>query len=89
MSVSALCCCVAVGPGEESPAAGRQGGGGAAEGPDQRPAGEEPAAGEREPHPQSPDTHSPQHTLMVQNTETTSLTRWSSNSDPLRPVTHV
>lgn len=68
--------CVCVGPGEESPDAGGEGGGGASERTNQRAAGEEPATGEREPHAEGADpqhAHSITHTLT--HTHTNTLTR--------------
>lgn len=68
--------CVCVGPGEESPDAGGEGGGGASERTNQRAAGEEPATGEREPHAEGADpqhAHSLTHTLT--NTHTCSHVR--------------
>lgn len=54
--MSFVCVCVRVGPREESPDAGGQGGGGASEGTNQRAAGQEPTPGEREPHPENTHT---------------------------------
>lgn len=61
-SKTRLCVCVCVGPGEESPHAGGQRGGGAFERTNQRTAREKPAAGEREPHPANTQRHHIAHT---------------------------
>lgn len=82
-----MCLRAVVGPGEEPPVAGRQGGGGAAKGPDPRPAGEEPAAREREPHPQSSDT---QHlTLMSQDSANATWLPMGSGSRTGVDQTHL